>query len=459
MKKIFVIILISLIVIQCNSPKPEARGPNIYKPISDQILATGVIYEANIRQYSSEGTFNAFTKDLSKIKELGVNVIWLMPTYPISSTKSKGPLGSYYAISDYKGVNPEFGSLKDLKNLIYKAHQLDMYVIFDWVPGHTGWDHIWIKDHPEYYLKNEDDKIIDPIDPRTGKSFGWTDVADLDYNQPQMREAMKEAMTYWVKELDIDGYRIDQAYAVPFDFLEDAFQSIRKIKSVFIMGELEQNSGKDAYLPLFDGSYDFPGYELNVEIVKGDKNVLDYINHIDNFIMDHNPSHFLLNFVSTHDKNAWNGSARERFQDAQHAIMASNYLLPGLPLIYSGVEYDLEKRLLFFEKDSFPKLAGETFRLLKKLGDLKQKHPSLNSGQNAGSLNIINTSLGEKILAFERVKQADTIVFIANFSKDHVGFTSNYNGKFKRFSDEKTKKLSFSYEYRMKPWEFWILTK
>ena len=219
MKKIFIITAICLMCYKCNSTKPEPRGPNVYKPISDQSLASGVIYEANIRQYSSEGTFNAFTKDLPKIKELGVNVIWLMPTYPISSTKSKGPLGSYYAISDYKGVNPEFGTLKDLKNLIYNAHQMGMYVIFDWVPGHTGWDHVWVKDHPEYYLKNENGKIIDPIDPRTGESFGWTDVADLDYNQPQMRAAMKDAMLYWIKEFDIDGYRVDQAYAVPFDFL------------------------------------------------------------------------------------------------------------------------------------------------------------------------------------------------------------------------------------------------
>ena len=238
----------------------------------------------------------------------------------------------------------------------------------------------------EYYLKNENGKIIDPIDPRTGESFGWTDVADLDYNQPQMRAAMKDAMLYWIKEFDIDGYRVDQAYAVPFDFLEDVFKSIRKIKPVFIMGELEQDSGKNSYLPLFDGSYDFPGYELNVEIAQGHKTVIDYLNHIDDFVLDHDDSHFLLNFVSTHDKNAWNGTARERFGDAQHAIMASNYLLPGLPLLYSGVEYDLDKRLLFFEKDSFPKLAGETYKLLKKLGDLKKNHPSLNTGNTEFSI-------------------------------------------------------------------------
>ena len=457
--KNIILITISLLFFKCNSPKPEPKYPIFFKPISNESLAIGVIYEANIRQYSNEGTFNAFAKDLTKIKELGVNIIWLMPTYPISMTKSKGPLGSYYAISDYKGVNPEFGTLEDLKSLVYKAHQMGMYVIFDWVPGHTGWDHVWIKEHPEYYLKNKAGQIIDPIDPRTGQSFGWTDVADLDYDQPNMRSAMKDAMLYWVKEVNIDGYRVDQAYAVPLDFLEDTFRSIRSIKPVYIIGELEQHSGKNIYLPLFDGSYDFPGYELNVEIAQGYKTVKDYMYHIDNFVMDHDTSHFLLNFVSTHDKNAWNGSARERFGEAQHAIMASNYLLPGMPFIYGGIEYDLDKRLLFFEKDSFPKVAGTTYQLLKKLGNLKQTHPSLNSGKDAGLFNTIQTSLNENILAFERVKKGDTVVFIANMSKDHIGFTSPYNGQFKRFQDGKIKQLSYSYEYRMRPWEFWILTK
>ena len=134
-------------------------------PITAQDMADGILYEVNIRQFTNEGTFNAFAKELPKVKELGVNILWLMPTYPISTTKSKGPLGSYYAVSDYKGVNPEYGTLEDLKNLVDKAHSLGMYVIFDWVPGHTGWDHVWIDEHPEYYLKNEAGEIIDPVDP------------------------------------------------------------------------------------------------------------------------------------------------------------------------------------------------------------------------------------------------------------------------------------------------------
>ena len=444
----------------CQNPTPQKTTPIDLPPLSQTTLADAILYEANIRQFTNEGTFNAFAKELPEIKALGVNILWLMPTYPISTTKSKGPLGSYYAVSDYKGVNPEYGTLEDLRALVNQAHQLGMYVIFDWVPGHTGWDHVWIEEHPEFYLKNEAGEIIDPIDPRTGESFGWTDVADLDYDNPAMRAAMKEAMLYWIKELDIDGYRVDQAYAVPQDFYVDTFAAMKEIKPVFLLGETDANHpGGLEHLENFNASYDFPGHHLTKDIAHGHKTVKAYEAHQASFIAQHDPSHLLLNFVSSHDENAWTGTVEESYGEAAGAIMALNYLSPGLPFLYSGVEYDLNKRLLFFEKDSFPRKKGASYQLLKQLGALKRNHPALHSGENAGKYTRISTSLDDKVLAFERSKDGDTLVFIANLSKDHIGFTSPYNGEFKRYQDAKPKRLSYSYEYRMKPWEFWILTK
>ena len=450
-----------LLLLNCQQPKTVAADQSTpLMPISELDLAKGILYEANIRQFTNEGTFNAFAKELPEIKALGVNILWLMPTYPISTTKSKGPLGSYYAVSDYNGVNPEYGTLEDLKALVNQAHDLGMYVIFDWVPGHTGWDHVWIESNPEYYLKNEAGEIIDPIDPRTGQSFGWTDVADLDYDNQAMRDALKEAMLYWVKEVDIDGYRVDQAYAVPMDFYEDVFPAMREIKPIFLLGETDANHpGGMEHLKNFNASYDFPGHHLTKDIVHGHKTVIDYANHREDFILKHDPAHLLLNFVSSHDENAWAGTVDELYGEAAHAMMALNYTAPGLPFLYSGVEYDLDKRLLFFEKDSFPRVAGETYQLLKQLGELKVNHPALHAGKDAGKYRVIETSLKDKVLAFERSKEGDTIVYIANMSKDHIGFTSPYNGEFKRYQDDKPKRLSFSYEYRMKPWEFWILKK
>jgi glycosidase len=457
MKNIFTT-LVLLILLGCHNPSTPIV--NEMSPVTEADLASGVLYEANIRQYSPEGTFNAFAKDLPKLSELGVKFLWLMPINPISTTKSKGPLGSYYAVSDYTGVNPEFGTLEDLKSLVDQAHKLGIYVMLDWVPGHTGWDNHWIKDHPDYYLQNDAGEIIDPINPFTGESFGWTDVADLNYENMEMRQAMRDAMVYWVKEVNIDGYRVDQAYAVPMEFYKKTFAALREVKPVFLLAETDINHpGGIEMVDLFDASYDWPGHHLLKDIVHGKKNVSDWDTHIDNLLKNYNDRNILVNFISNHDENSWNGTVEESFGKATDAALALDYMSPGMPLIYSGMEYDLNKRLLFFEKDSFPKVAGKTFKFLEKLGGLKQKHAALNSGENRGLYSRITTSRDQNVLAFERSKQGDTVVFIANMSNEHVGFTSPYNGTFKRYQDGKVKVLSDTYEYRMSPWEFWILSK
>jgi len=382
-----------------------------------------------------------------------------MPINPISNTKSKGPLGSYYAVSNYTKVNPEFGTLKDFKSLVNKAHQLGMYVILDWVPGHTGWDHVWIKENSDYYLKNRKGEIIDPIDFRTGKSFGWTDVADLNYKNMQMREALRKAMVYWVEETNIDGYRIDQAYAVPQEFYNKTFAILKRIKPLFLLAETDiYHPGGLDLVKKFDASYDWPGHHLSKKVAQGQKNALNYSRHIERTIKRYGPENIVVNFVSNHDENSWNGTIEESYGKAAYAFMALNYTIPGMPLVYSGQEYDLNKRLHFFEKDSFPKVSGKTMEFLQQLGALKNNHKALTSGLSGGSFKRLLNSKNDQILAFERERDGDTIVFIANLSKDYAQFTLPYEGNFKRFQDFKNKRLSSSYQYDMKPWEFWILT-
>ena len=352
----------------CQSPKPEPRKaipPKVekvaYTPISEADIAHAVLYEANIRQYSNEGTFNAFAKDLPVLKKMGVTILWLMPINPISTTKSKGPLGSYYAVSDYKKVNPEFGTMADFKTLVQKAHDLGIYVILDWVPGHTGWDHVWIEENSDFYLKNRRGEIIDPIDPRTGKSFGWTDVADLNYRNQDMQEAMREAMLFWVKECNIDGFRIDQAYAVPQQFYEITFAAMRAIKPVFLLAETDiYHPGGLNLVRKFDASYDWAGHHLTKEVAQGTKNVYSLDRHLRGIRRQYGMENVVVNFVANHDENSWQGTVKESYGDAAHAFMALSYMTSGMPLIYSGQEYDLDKRLLFFEKDSFPKKPGKT---------------------------------------------------------------------------------------------------
>ena len=460
------ILLLSLLILSCQNQSEIARKPQVktiedtpFLPINEEIISKAVLYEANIRQYSVEGSFNAFAEDLPKLKKMGVKIIWLMPINPISNTKSKGPLGSYYAVSNYTKVNPEFGTLKDFKSLVNKAHQLGMYVILDWVPGHTGWDHVWIKENSDYYLKNRKGEIIDPIDFRTGKSFGWTDVADLNYKNMQMREALRKAMVYWVEETNIDGYRIDQAYAVPQEFYNKTFAILKRIKPLFLLAETDiYHPGGLVLVKKFDASYDWPGHHLSKKVAQGQKNALNYSRHIERTIKRYGPENIVVNFVSNHDENSWNGTIEESYGKAAYAFMALNYTIPGMPLVYSGQEYDLNKRLHFFEKDSFPKVSGKTMEFLQQLGALKNNHKALTSGLSGGSFKRLLNSKNDQILAFERERDGDTIVFIANLSKDYAQFTLPYEGNFKRFQDFKNKRLSSSYQYDMKPWEFWILT-
>ena len=465
--KIKVILLISLLIWSCQEQPELARKPEVklvektpFKPIDDKIVSKAVLYEANIRQYSNEGSFNAFAEDLPKLKKMGVKIIWLMPINPISTTKSKGPLGSYYAVSDYTKVNPEFGTLEDFKALVDKAHELGMYVILDWVPGHTGWDHVWIKEHSDFYLKNRKGEIIDPIDFRTGKSFGWTDVADLDYNNMEMREALRQAMLYWVEETHIDGYRIDQAYAVPQEFYDKTFAAMKAIKPVFLLAETDiYHPGGIGLVSKFHASYDWPGHHLSKEVAQGQKNAIDFSRHFERTILRYGPENIVVNFVSNHDENSWNGTIEESYGKAAHAFMTMNYTLPGMPLIYSGQEYDLNKRLHFFDKDSFPMTARKSMILLQQLGALKNNHLALESGAEGGSFLKLPTTKDNQVFAFERGKDGDTLVVMANLSKDYAQFTMPYDGQFKRFQDFKSKRLSPSYQYDMKPWEFWVLIK
>ena len=461
MKKLLIAILIFNSCLDKNEPrKPITKNKVKIEAINQETIDKAVLYEANIRQYSIEGTFNAFSKDLDLIKELGVNIIWLMPINPISTTKSKGPLGSYYAISDYKKVNPEFGTSDDFRSLVEKAHSMGIYIIIDWVPGHTGWDHNWINENSDYYLKNKEGKIIDPINPSTGESFGWTDVADLNYNNLQMQQAMMDAMAFWVKEFDIDGFRVDQAYAVPQSFYERTFKMLKSIKPIFLLAETDINHpGGIELVNRFDASYDWPGHHLSKEIAQGKKDVNSLRKHFSWINKNYKGENVLINFLTNHDENSWNGSIKEVYGDAEKVFTALSYLSPGMPLIYSGQEYDLDKRLLFFEKDSFPKVSGATIDFLKRMGDLKNNHPALKASLGYEKLSYIETNAEDKILAFERRNEGDTIVFIANFSSNHSQFRMNYDSNFKSFPKGTEKTLSSTYEYVMKPWEFWILMK
>ncbi|MCH5598818.1 alpha-amylase family glycosyl hydrolase [Niabella ginsengisoli] len=208
---------------------------------------TANIYEVNVRQYTQEGTFVAFEKELPRLKDMGVQVLWFMPITPIAIEKMKGTMGSYYACSDYTSINPEFGTLDDFKNLVATAHQQGFKVIIDWVANHTGWDHVWTRSHPEYYKH----------DSNTGTfhaASGMDDIIELDFDNPALRKAMIDAMKFWIDECDIDGFRCDLASWVEVDFWQEARPQLDAVKPLFWLGEFDELENPD-YGKVFDASY------------------------------------------------------------------------------------------------------------------------------------------------------------------------------------------------------------
>ena len=472
MKNITLIFTLILILSSCNqSVKSKQKSDNeSYTPISHADMENAVIYEVNIRQYSKSGTFKAFTKDIPQLKQLGVKIIWVMPIFPISETKRKATggdfayliedevernkmLGSYYAVSDFTKVNPEFGTIDDFREMIKMAHDNGMYLILDWVPNHTGWDHTWLTTNPEYYTKNEHGEVIDPINPDTGESWGWADVADLNYDNQKMRDEMIEDMLYWVEEEGIDGFRCDVASAVPLDFWEDAIPKLRAKKSLFMLAEADEPNllkGES----LFDMAYGWDRHHIFNQMAKSDNAVVLWDNVIKTDTDRYEQEDILMNFVTNHDENSWNGTIYERMKGASELLTALSFVAPGMPLIYSGQEYDLEHRLLFFEKDQIPHTKKIMWPLLEKLGQLKNSNPAINGGKNAATYKKIEQE-NSKILAFKREKEGEKVTFLGNFSPNQEQVTNPSVGALDYASGGvESKEIIF-----LEPWSFRILVE
>ncbi len=473
MKKITIALLGLILIVSCKMDKEEVTENTIEKlaPVTPEIMESAVIYEANIRQYSPEGTFDEFTKDIPQLKKLGVKIIWLMPIFPISETNRKATggdfaskiedeterkkaLGSYYAVSDYAKINPEFGTLEDFRKLLKTAHDNGIYVILDWVPNHTGWDHVWLKSNPEFYVKNSKGEITDPLN-EDGTSKGWGDVAQLDYSNKAMQKAMQKDMLYWVEKEDVDGFRCDHVEPIPVSFWKKTISQLQENKKLFMLAEVGQAKFmKDS---LFDMAYSWEAHHLMNAIAKGEKNATDWNDLRIRLDTAFENDDILMNFITNHDENSWAGTVGERLGDAKEAMLALSFMTPGMPLIYSGQEYDMNHRLKFFEKDTIPKTKGKTWNILEKLGKLKNSNPALNGGKKAASYTRINTTNDENILAFERVKNGKKIIFLANLSNKPVSFSIPITGELKDYMNNSEISLKENEQLTFKPWEYRIL--
>lgn len=458
------IFIVGLLLVSCNSAQnevdntPTVEKEMISKPNVPDWAASATIYEVNTRQFTPEGTFNSFKKHVSRIKKLGADIIWFMPIHPISETKRKGTLGSYYAVSDYKGVNPEHGSMEDFKSLVEYIHSQKMYVIIDWVPNHTGWDNNWIKENPDYYTKDKDGNITDPIDPATGESWGWTDVADLNFDNQAMRNSMIEAMKFWIEEVNIDGFRCDVAHNVPADFWKQATDSLYAIRPIFMLAE--------AAVPeiVNDGSfamdYGWEFHHLMNEIAKGHKNAMS----IDTYLIADQAKYekgYHMHFTSNHDENTWSGTVFDRMGDAHLTLAVLSSTFDGMPLLYSGQESGNKKRLEFFEKDSIDWGTYEYAEFYSTLFNLKHRNKALWNGKDGGELVKISTSNDENIYAFSREKDGDVVIVVLNLSAEPQEVTllgSDYIGEYNNLFAKGTTTLTEDMIMNLNAWDYIVLS-
>lgn len=429
--RILLLVALSLATLACKhlaatTSTPNAPGVNtLHTP---DWAKNAVIYEVNIRQFSKEGTFNAFTKDLPRIKDLGADVLWLMPIYPISlqnrkcHEEAKTPCyGSYYAAFDLEAVNPEFGNLADLKNLVNSAHALGMKVILDFVPNHTGWDSKWMREHPEYYKKGPDGKITDPINP-DGTKWGWTDVAQLDFDNPQLREAWMKAHEYWMKNTAIDGFREDVAGVVPISFWTELRPRLEKIRPVFMLSENE-DKGKAQFDAAFEMNYGWTLHSTIKDVASGKKPASAIYEWTEEYKKRYGTRGWPMNFTQNHDENSWNGTERESFGDGGDCFTALCFTIEGMGLVYNGQEASLNKRLLFFNKDEIDWTGKSRAAFFKTLTTLKHSNHALWNGKNGGIVQKIPTSDDAKVYAFTREKEGDKVLCIFNLSKQPAGIT------------------------------------
>lgn len=403
------------------------------------------IYEVNVRQYTPEGTFKAFEASLPRLKQMGVDILWFMPVTPISKTDRKGTLGSYYAVADYKAVNPEFGNMDDFKWMVKKAHDLGFKVIIDWVANHTGADNPWLKRHPDFYNHDSTGKVISPFD--------WTDTRDLNYDNKTLRDSMISAMQYWITETDIDGFRCDAANEVPADFWKDCIAQLRKTKPVFMLAEGDKPELAAAG---FDATYAWPMFQTMKQVAAGTRSALS----LDTVLMKQDSTFpagaCFLYFTSNHDENSWNKSDYGTFPGAEHAPFAvfTQTMKAGIPLVYSGQEEPVLKAISFFEKDTihFAKYARANF--YKTLLELRKRNPALATDASFKKLSVGDD---KALYAFMREKGGYQVVVILNLSNKEQKITitdKNIVGKPMNVFMGTKETLQQNQTFNIEPWGY-----
>lgn len=429
------------------------------RPAEPDWAKNAVLYQCNIRQFSPQGNLGAVQEALPRLKALGIDVLWLMPIHPVGKERRKGSLGSPYSVQDYYAVNPDFGSLGDMKNLVQTAHNEGIKVILDWVPNHTSWDAVWKTEHPEYYSRYNGDFTV-PLNERGEPITDWSDVCDLDYGNPALRRAMIDAMQFWLRETDIDGFRVDMAGLVPNDFWAEARPALDSVKTVFMLAEWQDEPAH--FQSAFNANYGWKWKDVTKEIAAGKRSA----HALDSLLRELNgfypEDYYQLYFTQNHDENSHNGTEAELYGPAADAFNVLEFTWQGIPMLYNGQEDKLDHRLAFFDKD--PIRWGQMVKtpFYQKLTGLRHNNQAVWAGKNGGKLVKIPTNSDDSIYAFFREKNGDKVLVILNLSKESRIFTLQVpemaRGAYTDLFGSSTVQVTKDMELRLDAWGYLVLT-
>lgn len=414
------------------------------------------IYELNTRQLTPEGTFAAAEAVLPTLRENGIDILWIMPCQPIGKLTRKGTLGSYYSIIDYCQMNPEFGTREDFEHFLQTAHDLGFKVILDWVANHTAPDSEWTKNEGWHYRDSLGNLMV---------QYDWTDISKLDYHNQDMRNEMLRCMRWWMDSIGIDGFRCDVAGEVPTDFWNWAMADIRKDHpDMFTLAE-DEDKAQELTETAFDMYYGWTLHHLMNGVAQGKNSVEDlwaYFAKADSTIR---PNAIRMNFITNHDENSWNGTEFERMGNSVPLWSAFCYVVPGMPMIYTGQLSGNHHRLEFFEKDLIdtnPEYAQAD--LYKQLNQLRADNKALHSPEQGAPMMRIAAD-NEHIFACVRHAEGkwcdNTVIAVMNMSGDEQTVTldlTGYEGKYDCICGKKIT-LEATQTFQLKPWEYKIFTK
>jgi glycosidase len=388
---------------QPSAPRDRPEG----SPRADvpQWARDGVIYEIYPRTFSEAGNFDGITAQLDRLKDLGVNILWLMPIHPIGQEKKKGPIGSPYAVRDYYAINPDYGTAADFKRLVAETHRRGMKLIIDIVANHTSWDSVMMK-NPEFYVRDASGKITYPHD--------WSDVAELNYENAALRRYMIEMLKFWLRDFDLDGFRCDVAAEVPTDFWEQARDELEKVKPDILL--LAESDKPELLLRAFDLDYSWPLHGTLTEVLQGRKTASALRATWEADAAKYPRGALRMRFSDNHDERRAIARFGERAALAASALM---FTLDGVPMLYNGMEVgdttESGDPALFYRLPIFwpiEKRRPEFPRFYRQMMALRREHEAL----RRGALQWLGNSDEARVVTFARRTQGEEIVVAINLS-------------------------------------------